>query len=54
MEKLQKTVLELVELGDLSMNSENGQIELSILLKEAVAKKILPEEVLELVDNIIK
>ncbi|WP_260288491.1 hypothetical protein [Peribacillus aracenensis] len=53
MDNLQIIVLQLVNLGGLSVKLEDGKIELSTILKEAVAKQILPSEVLELVDKII-
>ncbi|MGE6379525.1 hypothetical protein [Peribacillus muralis] len=53
MDNLQIKVLELVQIGGISVKAEDGKIELSTVLKEAVAKQILPFEVLEGVDIII-
>lgn len=53
MDNLQKIVLELVKLGDLSVKEEEGKIELSEIINEAVAKKILPKEIIDIIGNIV-
>ncbi|MBT2718315.1 hypothetical protein [Bacillus sp. ISL-57] len=53
MDNLQKIVLELVKLGDLSVRIEEGKIELSAIINEAVSKGILPKEVIDIIGNIV-